>query len=106
MDKFLLYFCVAKRFIKIALGQKTGKRVLPLISYWPWPLSDAWYNMKFFLEKQKWVSHLESVAILNNFTLVIHYWEEYGTDGIKKDIHEVREKFSGSLYHNFVFFRH
>jgi 30S ribosomal protein 3 len=103
MDKFLLYFCVAKRSIKIALAQKTGKGILPLTKFYSWPITDAWEDMNLFLETQKWISSVDSVSLLNTFTQVINYWDEVDTK-ITKDVTNVKEKFSGSLYTNLVFF--
>jgi hypothetical protein len=106
MEKFLLYFGVAKRYIKIALAQRTGKGVLPLTKFYSWPIRDAWEDMKLFLETQKWISSMESVYLLNTFTQVINYWDKEDKEGkkIARDVFNVKDNFSGSLYTNLVFF--
>lgn len=103
MNKFLLSFGIAERRIIISLAQKTGKRILPLTQFYSWPIIDAWENMKLFLENEKWISSNESVSLLNTFTQVINYWDKEDSKNTK-DIINVKEKFSGSLYSNCLFF--
>ena len=102
MDKFLLYFFLTERCLKIALAQKTGNAILPLPDFYSWPTKDAWEEIRVFLETQKWVSSAESVSLLNTITQVINYWD--GQDPkVTKDISNIKKKFPTSLYSNLIF---
>lgn len=93
MSKFLLKFIWLERLIAVSLDQKVGAKTIPITSYFFWPRSDAWEDMRVCLENMPWISETEVILILNQITEVINFWQDKKETSKKKDLATLLEKF-------------
>jgi len=63
-------------FLGLAIDQIFEKHTYPLTSYYIWPRTDAWEQLKLELNSRKWLSKEEKIKILNNVTEITNYWHE------------------------------
>ena len=76
MQKFVLKILWLQKSVAISLDQKVGDKVNPLTEFYFWPQSDAWEEMKNFLESKSWITNSESIFLLNQVTEVVNDWQE------------------------------
>lgn len=100
MERFLLKFLWLEKTVAVCLDQKLGDKTLPLTEYYFWPQTDAWEEIKIFVESKDWITKVEVVILLNVVTEVINYWQE--KDSLeKRDLKKLKERFPDVLFIGF-----
>jgi len=61
-------------FLGLAIDQKIENQTYPLTSYYIWPRTDAWEQLKLELDSRTWLAKEEKVKILNTTTEIINFW--------------------------------
>lgn len=82
----------------ICVNYHTARGFIPLTSYYFWPVSDAWEQLKAELDSKVWIDSEERVKILNLVVETITKWQKNRTPNdlklISRKTHLVPEKFS------------
>ena len=84
--------------VAIAVDQVVGKGTSPLTAYFFWPRNDAWQQLKDELEAKHWISEAERIAILNQGTEVINFWQDLHNQNKKISMAEAQTKFPEVIF--------
>lgn len=76
MQKFELQILWLENSLGLAINQKVGNLTIPLTSYYFWPVSDAWEQIRFELETKLWISKEERIMLLNLVVDNINQWQQ------------------------------
>ena len=60
----------------LAVNKKVDQGVVPLTSYYFWPVSNAWEQIRFELNSKPWLEEDEQVQILNLIVDVMNQWQQ------------------------------
>jgi len=60
----------------LAINQKKAESIVPLTSYYFWPVSKAWEQIRFELESKQWIPSEERIRILNVVVDVMNCWQK------------------------------
>ena len=63
----------------LAVNQKTPKGSLPITSYYFWPISEAWEQIRFELDSKPWIPEKERIQLLNVIVEVMNQWQKSRT---------------------------
>ena len=63
-------------FLGLSIDQVTLSSRVPLTSYYLWPRTDAWEQIKLELDSKPWVDNTEKVRVLNSAVEIMNYWRE------------------------------
>ena len=79
-------------FLGLGINQVTLEQQYPITSYYFWPRTEAWEQLKSELDSKTWLSKTEKVEILNLTTDIINYWRQYrnteNSQNVEKDFFE------------------
>jgi 30S ribosomal protein 3 len=65
-----------KDCLGLAIDQKSTQQTYPLTSYYLWPRTEAWEQLKLELDLRPWLPNEDKVQILNLTTEIMNYWRE------------------------------
>jgi len=65
-----------KEFLGLAIDQKSENQLYPLTSYYVWPKTEAWEQLKLELDSRPWLSKKDKIQVLNITTETINYWKK------------------------------
>jgi len=65
-----------EQFLGLSLNQIIDNHSIPITSYFIWPKTDAWEQLKFELDSKPWLQEAEKVMVLNNITRLMNQWRE------------------------------
>ena len=63
----------------LAINQQTKEGLLPVTSYYFWPISEAWEQIRFELESKPWITENERLELLNLVVEVMNQWQKSRT---------------------------
>ena len=63
----------------LAVNQNTLGEVIPLTSYYFWPVSEAWEQIQFELSSKPWITKAERIQLLNLAVDVMNTWQQNRT---------------------------
>jgi 30S ribosomal protein 3 len=84
-----------KNFLGLAIDQVIGTYNLPVTTYYFWPRTETWEQLRLELELKPWIREEEKIKVLNSAARLINFcMQEYrGTKSIeiiKKRFKEVK----------------
>ena len=65
----------SNNFLGLAIDQISVRSRLPITSYYFWPKTDAWEQLKIELAFKPWIKDKEKVCILNSAAEVMNFWQ-------------------------------
>lgn len=79
-----------ERVLGLAIFQAKGNYLIPITSYYCWPKTDAWEQLKLALELRPWLPEKEKIRVLNNSSEIMNYWKKNRNNkNGKKIIHQI-----------------
>jgi len=60
----------------LAIDQECGGQSYPLTSYYVWPKTEAWEQLKLELDSRPWLLKEKKIQVLNLSTEIMNYWKE------------------------------
>jgi len=60
----------------LAIDQKFDQQFYPLTSYYIWPRTEAWEQLKLELDSRAWLPKEDKIKILNNAAEIMNCWGE------------------------------
>jgi len=80
-----------ENFLGLSINQTSLKSAIPITSYYLWPKTDAWQQLKFELDSKPWLSEQEKIKVLNHTAEIMNYWRK---NRGKKSLKTLSEDFS------------
>jgi 30S ribosomal protein 3 len=80
-----------KNFLGLAIDQVIGSYQLPVTTYYFWPRTEAWEQLRLELELKSWIQEDEKIKVLNSAAQLMNLcMQEYRN---KESIDAVKEQF-------------
>lgn len=95
MQKFTFKILWLENNVAIAIDHVIEQKHSPLTSYFFWPRSDAWEQLKIELESKPWIPENERISILNQATEIINFWQESGKN---KSLSQAQTQFPSFIF--------
>ena len=65
-----------KNFLGFTIDQRAAQHLSPLTTYYFWPKTEAWDQLKLELDSKTWIKREDKVTILNTITEIIDDWSQ------------------------------
>ena len=82
-----------KNVLGLAIDQVTLNQKYPLTTYYFWPKTEAWEQLKLEVDSKLWITKKEKEKILQTTGDVIKYWLSYRNtktvDNLKEEFKEI-----------------
>ena len=82
-----------KNVLGLAIDQVTLNQKYPLTTYYFWPKTEAWEQLKLEVDSKLWITKKEKEKILQTTGDVIKYWLSYrntkAVENIKEEFKEI-----------------
>ena len=95
MQQFTFRILWLDNNVAIAIDHVVKKNYSPLTCYFFWPRNDAWEQLKNELDSKPWIDDKDKIAILNQTTEIINFWQEKGK---QKSLLQAQEKFPSFIF--------
>jgi len=89
--KLKLKVFYAESFLGLSIDQVNASYTIPVTSYYLWPRTDAWEQLKLELDSKKWIQNSEKIKILNHTAEIMNYWRKNRTS---KNDNQIKSKFT------------
>jgi len=76
MQKLKLQILWLNDSLGFCINYKTPGSLLPLTSYYFWPVNEAWEQLKVELDSKVWIKEEEQVKILNLVVDTMNSWQQ------------------------------
>ena len=63
-----------ENFLGLSINQSSIKSTVPITSYYLWPKTQAWQQLKFELDLKPWLSEQEKINVLNQTAEIMNHW--------------------------------
>jgi 30S ribosomal protein 3 len=89
-----------KNYLGLAIDQVIGSYQLPITTYYFWPRTEAWEQLRLELELKPWIQEEEKIKVLNSAARLMNLcMQEYrnteSIDNVKRQFNKVTfDKFS------------
>ena len=72
----------SENFLGVSIDQVNDNYSIPLTSYYLWPRTNAWEQLKIELESKQWINGAEKIKMLNLIVEIMNHWREkrYSSD--------------------------
>jgi 30S ribosomal protein 3 len=65
-----------RNILGFAIDSTEFENSYPLTSYYFWPKTEAWEQLKLELDTKSWSSDVEKIKILNLITEIMDFWRQ------------------------------
>lgn len=88
-----------KNFLGLAIDQVIGSYQLPVTTYYFWPRTEAWEQLRLELELKPWIQEEEKIKILNSAAKLMNFcMQEYRNT---ESIETVKKRFKEITFSQF-----
>ncbi len=77
-----------KNYLGLAIDHTSLTNQVPITSYYFWPKTEAWEQLKLDLDYKLWIRDAEKIQILNTASSLIEFWRKNRTCKISKKVIE------------------
>jgi 30S ribosomal protein 3 len=88
-----------KNFLGLAIDQVIGTYHLPITTYYFWPRTEAWEQLRLELELKPWIREEEKVKVLNSAARLMNFCMQEYRD--TESIEIVKKRFKGVKFDKF-----
>lgn len=85
--------------IAFSLSQRVKSSSIPLTEFYFWPQTDAWEQIKFYIESLNWINQEDAISLLNLVTEIINFWQNH-SDENSKNFNSVQSLFPDVCFVN------
>lgn len=80
MKYFYLKVLWMDKSIAFSLNQRLKAGSIPLTEFYFWPQSDAWEQIKLYIESLNWIGQEDAIILLNLITEIIDFWQNHSDE--------------------------
>ena len=81
-----------EKFLGFAINQTVSQKSYSVTSYYFWPRTEVWDQLKLELDSKSWVTNAEKIKVLNQITEIMNYWKQTRT---VKNLESLKTQFAG-----------